>query len=121
MGNVDLFHSRRTNYHKCKYWVRVNGSPQQWVLRNQSNGTFYAKPLTSKNNQMKVINGVWATDSDHITLESDDHIDDIKRGCVVEFDNKLWLVENVQYSIHNKESEFAKNIDYKYIIALTRS
>ncbi len=124
MGRVDLFHSRRTNYHKCEYWVRdkraASGTPSQWVLYNQSSGTFYAKPLSVKSTQMNVVNGVWALDNNHITLETDDDVIDIDRGCIVKFDEQLWLVEAVQREIHNKESEFCKHIDYKYIISLTK-
>lgn len=124
MGRVDLFHSRRTNYHKCDYYIRderaQSGSPSQWVLYNQPSGWFYAKPLSLKSTQMNAINGVWALDRNHITLETDDDIDDLSRGSIVRFDEELWLVESVQRMIHNKESEFCKHIDYKYIIELTR-
>ncbi len=124
MGRVDLFHSRRTNYHKCEYYIRdernQSGSPSQWVLYNQPSGSFYAKPLSVKSTQMNVINGTWALDKNHIALETDDDVDDLSRGSVVRFDDELWLVESVQREIHNKESEFCKHIDYKYFIELTR-
>ena len=124
MGRVDLFHSRRSNYNKCKFWIRdernQSGSPSQWVLMNQPSGWFYAKPISVKSNQANVVNGTWMLDSNHITLETDDDVPDIKRGCIVEYDNQNWLVEAVQREVHNKESEFCKHIDYKYIIALTK-
>lgn len=124
MGRVDLFHSRRANYHKCEYWIRdertASGTPSQWITFNQSSGWFYAKPLSVKSTQMNVINGVWATDDNRITLETDDDIDDISRGSIVKFDEKLWIVEAVQREIHNKESEFCKHIDYKYVLALRK-
>jgi len=124
-GSVDLFHSRRTNYHKCRYWVRdernAMGTPEEWIYKHIPDGSFYAKPISVKSNQMNVVNGVWAIDNNRIALETDDHIETICRGSLVEFDNKLWLVDNVQYSIHNKESEFNKNIDYKYTLSLTRN
>ena len=125
MGNVDLFHSRRTNYHKCEYWIRdernQSGTPEELVHYNQSSGSFWAKPVSVKSKQLNVINGVWGNlDSNHIALETDDHIDNICVGAVVRFDNKLWLVDNVQMEIHNKESEFCKNIDYRYTLSLSR-
>lgn len=124
MGRVDLFHSRRANYHKCEYWIRdkraQSGTPSQWVLMNVSSGFFWAKPLSVKSTQMNVINGTWASDRNNITLETDDDVIDIDRGCIVKFDDQLWLVEAVQREIHNKESEFCKHIDYKYIISLTK-
>lgn len=124
MGRIDLFHSRRSNYHKCEYWIRderdKSGSPQEWVLHNQSSGFFWAKPLSVKSTQANVINGSWMLDKNYITLETDDEISDIDRGSVVKFDDQLWLVEAVQREIHNKESEFSKHIDYKYVLSLTK-
>lgn len=124
MGRVDLFHSRRTNYNRCEYWIRdernKSGSPSQWVLYNQSSGIFYAKPLTPKSTQANVVNGTWMLDSNHIVLETDDDVTDIDRGSIVKYDEGLWLVESVQREIHNKESEFSKHTDYKYIISLTK-
>lgn len=124
MGRVDLFHSRRTNYSRCGYWVRdernQSGSPSQWVLYNQPSGFFYAKPVSVKSNQMNVVNGVWALDSDHVAIETDDEVTDISRGCIVEYAEELWLVESVQRQAHWKESEFSKHQDYKYTISLTR-
>lgn len=123
-GTVDLFHSRRTNYAKCRYWIRderdQSGSPQQWVTYNQPTGSFYAKPSSTKTNQMNVINGVWALDDNHITVETDDHVDGMNRGCLVEYDGELWLVDNVQKQVHNRESEFCRRNDYKYFISMTR-
>lgn len=124
MGNVDLFHSRRTNYHKCTYWVRdernASGSPREWVMYKQPSGKFYAKIVSVKSNQMNVINGVWALDKDYISLQSDDEIHDICRGCLVDFNEELWLVESVQRDAHHKESEFARKIDYLTTLTLTK-
>ena len=124
MGRVDLFHSRRTNYLDCKYWVRderdSRGNPSQWVLMNQPSGIFHAKLVSPFSNQRNITAGVWSTDSNHVTLETDDEVSDIKSGCIVEFDSQLWLVESVQGQIHNKESEFSKHLDYKYFIALKK-
>lgn len=124
MGRVDLFHSRRTNYNKCVYWIRderdASGSPQQWVNYKQPDGHFYARPISPKNSQMNVINGVWAMDTNHVTLETDDDVPNIARGCLVKYDDQLWLVESVQKQIHLKESEFCKHTDYKYTISITR-
>lgn len=124
MGRIDLFHSRRTNYHKCRYWIRdernKTGNPSQWILMNQPSGSFYAKSISVKSTQMDVINGVWSNNKNRITLETDDDVDNLERGCIVEYNNELWLVEANQRQEHVKESEFAKHIDYKHIISLTK-
>ena len=69
---------------------------------------------------MNTINGIWANDNHHITLETDDDIDDICRGSIVKFDDELWIAEGVQREEHLKESQFSKHIHWKYYIALKR-
>ena len=124
MGNVDLFHSRRINFFKCKYWLRDErariGTGCEWVLQAQPNGYFRARPITPNRNEMNVLNNVFAFDNNHITIETDDEIDGITRGSVVEFDEKNWLVEAVQTRIHNRQSEFGKRTSYKYILILRK-
>lgn len=123
-GCVDLFHSRRVNYAVCRYWVRdernASGSPSQWVLHNQPSGRFRARPISVKSNRMDVVNGVWALDNNHVTIETDDDVVGIARGSVVEYAEELWLIEEIQKQTHWKESEFCKHQDYKYVISLTR-
>lgn len=124
MGTVDLFHSRRSNYLICEYWVRDErdavGSPSQWITYNRPSGTFHAKPVSPKSGQMQVVNGVWALDADRRTIETDDHVDDIARGCIVRCSGELWLVESVQREPHLRQSEFSKKEDFKYVISMTR-
>jgi hypothetical protein len=124
MGRVDLFHSRRINYDRCEYWVRderdSTGSPSEWIMRNDKSGVFYARAISPENNQANVVSNVWMLDSNNITLETDDDIHEMTRGCIVKYDNDLWLVQGVQKSIHLKESEFSKHKHYKYIINITK-
>lgn len=124
MGRVDLFHSRRTNYFKCRYWIRnesdLVGDASKYIYNNSPSGSFYAKPISAKSNQINVVSGVWALDSEHITLETDDDITEIRRGCIVEYNNEIWVVDSNQYNTHLKESEFCKHPDYKYILSLSK-
>ena len=124
MGRIDLFHSRRVNFIACEYWIRDErdsiGSPEQWILRNHPSGMFYARPVQAKSSYMQNINGVWALDENHSTIETDDHIDDICRGSLVNYNNHLWMVENIQKQVHIKESQFARDEDYKFILSLRR-
>ena len=124
MGNIDLFHSRRTNYDRCVYWIRDEsdaiGTPEQWIVKRKPSGHFYAKEISAKSSQMDVLNGVWAFDKDHITLETDDDVSDISRGTFVRYADELWLVESIQREIHRKESEFNRHTDYRYVVAMTR-
>ena len=123
-GRVDLFHSRRSNFAECLYWIRDErdsiGTPEQWILNKVASGKFYAKPIQTKSSSMQNVNGVWALDENHATIETDDHIDDICRGSLVRYNNTLWMVENIQKSVHIKESQFAKYEDYKFVLSLRR-
>ena len=124
MGRVDVFHSRRANYAKCPFWVRderdATESPQEWIYMNAPSGSFYGRPISAKSNQMDVVNGVWALDANKVTLETDDEVPDIARGCLVRYSDELWIVESVQKQAHWKESEFSKHQDYRYIISITK-
>ena len=123
MGSVDLFHSRRANYARCQYWSRNENDTlllSEWVINNKPEGIFYAKPVSIKSNEMNVLVGVFALDDDHITLETDDDVI-INRGYVIKYNNDLWLVQNVQKIIHQKETEFSKKIHYKHVISIVRS
>lgn len=126
MGSVDLFHSRRARYIRCKYWIRderdASGAPSEWVLYNQPSGIFYAKAISAKTTQMDAINGVWAVDRDYLTLETDDDVDGLSRGSIVDKNGELWIVDsNPQQKIHVKESEFSKHEHYLTIIPLRRA
>ena len=124
MGTVDLFHSRRTYFAECKYWIRDErdyvGDMSKWVLQHSPSGTFYAKEVSPQYNRMNQSAGVFGYDKNTITLECDDDISEIMRGCIVLYNGKTWLVEDVQRQIHRKESEFCIDIDYKYIVSIRR-
>lgn len=122
MGRVDLFHSRRTNYYRCKYWQRDNNAPANtFNLSQLPSGIFYAKPLTAEHIKANNLVGGWLHNNEQIMIETDDDVDTISRGCVVEFNNELWLVSFLQKKLHTKESEFSKKPHYKYILALIKS
>lgn len=124
MGRVDVYTSRRTGYRKCPFWIRderdSKGTPSQWVLQNMESGHFYAKPSVAKTNRMDPVTGVWGIDSNRVTIETNDHIDDLSRGCLVKYDGELWLVEMVQSIPHLKEMEFAKHSCKTTIISLIK-
>ena len=121
---VDIYHSRRTNYHLCEYWIRdertSTGTPSHWIMYKTPDGEFWAKIVSSTYNSQEQVNNVWMLDSDKLNLETDDDVR-IKRGDVVRFNDNLWLVETAQGKPHIKESEFNKEIHYKTTISLTRT
>ena len=124
MGHVDIYHSRRANYTECNYWVRDErdaiGTPEQWIMKHQTSGTFWAKPITPKSNQQNQVSGVWMLDRNMLTIETDDHVTDITRGCLILYRGHVYMVESVQYHIHLKESEFNQEEECKTIINMRR-
>jgi hypothetical protein len=69
---------------------------------------------------MNVAGGVFASDKNTIVLESDDDLHEISRGCIVLYNGRPWMVDNVQSEIHRKETEFNIEMDYKYIVSIRR-
>ena len=124
MGNIDIYHSRRTNYAECRYWVRdesvAAGDLNQWILKNKSNGVFYAKEVSPKYNQANPQANVFMYDKDTITLETDDDVDELSRGCIVLYNGKPWMVSDVQKRVHEKESEFDIEKHYTTIVSIRR-
>ena len=124
MGTVDIFHSRRTCYAQCTYWIRDErdsvGNSSEWILKHTPSGIFLAKEVSPHYNQHNQIGNGYIFDKNGITLESDDDLSEIVTGCIVLYNGKTWFVDNVQKEIHRKETEFNVEIDYKYIITLRR-
>ena len=124
MGTVDLFHSRRTCFAQCLYWIRDEriqiGNASEWILKHTPSGEFFAKEVSPHYNQFNDIGNGFRFNKDGITLESDDDLSEIVVGSLVLYNGKPWFVDNVQKEIHRKESEFNVDIDYKYIITLRR-
>ena len=122
MGNIDIYHSRRANYAECWYWIRDErisvGDLSQWILKNKTNGMFYAREVNPLYNQENPIANAMMFDKNIISLETDDDVDDLTRGCVVLYAGKPWIVDNVQKRLHRKESEFDTEKHYKTIINL---
>lgn len=124
MGNVDIYHSRRTNYEECLYWVRDErqsvGDLSQWILKNVPSGKFYAREVNPLYNQENAVVNSMMFDKNTISLETDDDVDDITRGCVVMYNGKPWIVDSVQRVLHRKESQFSSEKHYKVTVNIRR-
>lgn len=121
---IDIYHSRRGHFRYCQYWNRDESKEindyTKWILSTFPNGSFYAKEVTSKTNQGNQINNIVMFDKNTITLVTNDKVSDIKRGSVVSYLNHAWLVENVQFETHLKESEFSTE-EYTTYITIARA
>ena len=121
---IDIYHSRRTDYELCYYWIREEKSNltdlSQWILKNKYSGMFYAKEENSLSNQENPIANTIMFDKNIISLSTEDDVDDLTRGCIILYDGKAWMVDNVQRIIHHKESQFSVEKHYKTIINIRR-
>ena len=121
-GTVDLFHSRRTYFAECAYWI-VNdkiSDVNEYVYKNQPTGTFYAKEISPQMNRENPQANKAMFDGNSITLQCDDDLTELRRSCLVKYNEEIWFVQDVQKVIHRKESQFNREIDYKYIISLRK-
>ena len=121
--SVDIYHSRRGHFRFCQYWNRDEndsvGDLTKWMLERKPSGSFYAKETSPKTNQADQLSNVFLFDKNVITLQTDDDVSDIKRGSVVQYLYHAWLVQNVQFELHHKETEYDTE-KYTTYISLTR-
>ena len=92
----------------------------QWILQNKVSGTFYAREVSPSYNQEQPLANVAMFDKNVITIETDDDINNISRGCIVLYQGHPWMVETVQQKLHRKESQFDIEEHYKTIISMRR-
>ena len=124
MGTVDIYHSRRTAYAECKYWIRDErnyiADASEYILKVAPTGTFFAKEISPQYNQLNQVGRGFMFDKNGITLECDDDLSELVPQSLVLYNGHAWTVDNVQREIHRKETQFNIDIDYKYIITLRR-
>lgn len=108
---IDIYHSRRTKYRKCYYWLRNNKEPVENLVHNVSpTGFFYAIEDSIISKQNNNINGNVLFDKDTVVLKTDDDIEDITQNCIVKYKNENWFVVDVQAELHIKETEFGEEL-----------
>ena len=122
--SVNIYHSRRTNYRKCIYWIRDErdsvANASKWIANKKPAGSFYAKPISNKTTMNNQVSGIMLFDRNTITLETDDDIDNIQLNSIVKYNNVVWILENIQAIPHKKEMAFSTRIHYKYVLTIRR-
>lgn len=116
---IDIYHSRRTNFRKCKWWQRTRENDiKRYILENRPVGEFYAKEISPLSNQQNQLGNMIMLDKNIVMLETYDDCNGISENCVVEYLNKIWFVDSVQTSIHIKETEFSNEVHGTWTISL---
>lgn len=122
--SIDIYHSRRINFKKCRYWLRDErdsiASANKYIYNKAPDGIFYAHQLVASSLTNNQISNIMMFNKNTLVLETDDHISNIIPNTIVEYEGELWIVENIQDTPHLKESQFSKSTHYKYILSLRR-
>lgn len=121
--SIDIYHSRRGKFRRCRYWVRdtsKNIDRSKFVLENKATGVFYAEEVDSIVNDQKQVLNVMMFDKNSVSLETRDEVDDISRGSIVEYNGDIWFVENVQFIPHKKETEFSNKLHFTTLLNLRK-
>lgn len=118
---IDIYHSRRTKYKKCPYYVEApNRDLDKWVLENKPSGFIYCQPVDMKTQDKNPLNNAMMFDKNSVVLMTSDHCDDLKPKSVILYDGHTWTVDNLRQELHLKQSEFSKENHYDTYIYLRR-
>lgn len=113
---IDIYHSRRTKYEECPYYVDKPDRPlEQWVLFKKPTGYIYCQPVDLRHLQQNQVNNVMMFDKDTIALLTSDECDELGRGSVILYRGHPWIVDNINKEIHLKESQFGEDHYDTYI------
>lgn len=119
--SVDIYHSRRTNFRICKYWLPNDKLNRDViVLKEMPAGVFYAEEVNAITSGFSPIANTFAADRNTITLKTNDDVKDIKKLSIVLYLGKSWTVDDVQREIHKKETQFDNDIHATTYINLRR-
>lgn len=119
---IDIYHSRRGHYRRCKYFVRDERVTDisLYVHNALPTGIFYATEINPLQNSKENINSAIQYDKDSITLYTDDETDGLETGCIVVYRYSPWIVDGVQRKFHIKETEFSQKEHCTTIITLRK-
>ena len=106
--SIDIYHSRRTNFKKCYYYVRDEkiNDLAKFVLMKQPEGHFYAKPYTPNSRQNQDLANTFRMSENQLTIETSDDVVDLKENNVVLYDGKPFVVVGIQRKECLKESQY---------------
>lgn len=119
--SVDIYHTRRTNFRVCKYWLPDDKLDRDKViLMKEPAGIFYAAEVNAINSDFNPIANTFGSNRNIVTLETQDEVNDLKKMSIVLYLNKSWTVDNIQREMHKKETQFGDDIHATTYINLRR-
>lgn len=119
--SVDIYHTRRTTYRVCKYWLPNDKLNRDVViLKEVPAGVFYAEEVNAIASGFSPTANVFGANKNTITLKTNDDVENIKKLSIVLYLGKSWTVDDVQREIHKKETQFDNDIHATTYISLRR-
>ena len=114
-------YGRRGLFERCKYWVRDESIKDLSIYKHekQPKGVFYANQITALNIDKGELSNVFSYDENSITIYTKSYVM-MKKGDIVEFKGKLWLVMNCQVREITKNQQFMNRPNYETYIQIKR-
>jgi hypothetical protein len=115
--------SHRNYNFLCRYWNRLNssvayGQNEKLLYPETQSGLFYAKQVDAEGRESEIFNSQMAFPYGTIVIETPDYVS-LNKYDKVEFNNKMWIVEDTKKNLDLKSTKFMVNGgNYKTLIAL---
>lgn len=110
---VDIYASRRTNYHKIYWWKsdkKSNYDMNEVVYKKKYSGHFYASETNPVQTRSELINGAFKFDKNTTMLKTSDNVEKLDIDDIIKYDNKNWIIVDIQQSQVHKQGEFGLKI-----------
>lgn len=120
-GCIDLYTSRRTKHHRCKYWKRDGSDKDMSELTHEKtpDGVFYAEPVSAWSSQSQDVGNMFMFSRNDITIRTDDAVG-IEDDDIVEYDGFLWAASNIQSTAYERQTELTSKTCERTYIRLRR-
>lgn len=136
---IDMFRSRRTYNERCRWWSRneqendttitngfdnvIVGNSEELIMKKAPSGYFYAKEVSSESHSDLIVAGMYRVDKIIVTIATPDDLTGIKQNDYVEYQGKMWVVENFQtkkFRIQSSEFATADKVSHDWYLTLRR-
>lgn len=119
---IDLSHSRRGYNYRCMWWKRDQSGAmdnEELVIKTAPAGVFYAKISNGKSSDKQDLAGVFRSNVEGVTIETNDVVD-IEADDVVLFDGERWVATRVSDEREQKAAEYGRRAGGKTSISLAK-
>lgn len=103
-----MINTRRIYKERCKHWQIDDEDIElsELTYKHQPTMVFYAKEADSSYKTSIADNGIINIDQDNTVIESQDDLSIISVRDVIEYNEELWIVENIRNKKYNKTTEY---------------